>query len=115
MTTRKLRTTAFAGVTAGRRTPRRGPGSILVASLLTAASLGAQPAAPPAGGLTTEQEHRSMMEQLGIRRLRPGPSGNESAPNAANYDEGKANPFPVLPDVLTLKNGTKVTTPAQWA
>ena len=35
-----------------------------------------------------------MMAQLGIRRLRPGPSGNETAPNQANYDESKANPFP---------------------
>jgi hypothetical protein len=84
-------------------------------ALSAGAPLAAQPVPNAAGALTTEQEHRSMMEQLGIRRLRPGPSGNESAPNAANYDEGKANPFPVLPDVLTLKNGTKVTTPAQWA
>jgi len=55
-----------------------------------------------------------MMTQLGIRRLRPGPSGNENAPNAANYDEALANPFPVLPEVLTLNNGTKVTTAEQW-
>ncbi len=55
-----------------------------------------------------------MMEQLGITALRPGPSGNESAPNHANYDESKANPFPDLPDALTLKDGTKVTTPALW-
>ncbi len=55
-----------------------------------------------------------MMEQLGIKALRPGPSGNEAAPNHANYDESTANPFPNLPDVLTLKNGKKVTTPAMW-
>ena len=54
------------------------------------------------------------MRQLGVRKLRPGPSGNESAPNHANYDEATANPFPNLPEVLTLKNGTKVTTPAMW-
>ena len=35
-----------------------------------------------------------MMAQLGIRKLRPGPSGNESAPNHANYDEALANPYP---------------------
>ena len=51
-----------------------------------------------------------MMDQLGIKALRPGPSGNEKAPNHANYDEALANPFPNLPDVLTLKNGRKVTT-----
>jgi hypothetical protein len=55
-----------------------------------------------------------MMEQLGIKALRPGPSGDESAPNHANYDESKANPYPNLPDVLTLKDGQKVTTPEMW-
>ena len=56
-----------------------------------------------------------MMEQLGITKLRPGPSGNANATNnAANYDPAKANPFPVLPDVLTLKNGKKVTTAEMW-
>ena len=63
---------------------------------------------------TTAEDHQQMMAQLGIRALRPGPSGNESAPNQANYDESKANPFPILPDALTLKNGTKVTTAAVW-
>src|SRR5215510_9592081 len=63
---------------------------------------------------TTAQDHENMMVQLGIRKLRPGPSGNESAPNHANYDEATANPFPDLPAVLTLKSGKKVTTPAAW-
>ncbi|MGB8492658.1 MAG: acetylxylan esterase [Bacteroidales bacterium] len=63
---------------------------------------------------TAEQDHQNMMDQMGIRTLRPGPSGNESAPNHANYDESLANPYPVLPDLLTMKNGKKVTTPAQW-
>src|SRR5262249_13681770 len=52
--------------------------------------------------------------QLGITALRPGPSGNETAPNHANYDESVANPFPDLPDVLTSKNGRKVTTADAW-
>ena len=55
-----------------------------------------------------------MMDQLGIQALRPGPSGNEKAPNHANYDESKANPFPDLPDALTLKSGQKVTSAEQW-
>jgi hypothetical protein len=55
-----------------------------------------------------------MMKQLGIRALRPGPSGDEKAPNHANYDTALANPYPDLPDVLTLKNGRKVTTAAMW-
>jgi len=63
---------------------------------------------------TAAQDHAQMMEQLGIHALRPGPSGNEQDPNHANYDESKANPFPDLPDLLTLKNGTKVTDARQW-
>jgi lysophospholipase L1-like esterase len=63
---------------------------------------------------TAQQDHQDMLDQLGIKSLRPGPSGNEAAPNHANYDEALANPFPTLPDVLTLKNGRKVTSAAQW-
>ena len=55
-----------------------------------------------------------MMDQLGIKALRPGPSGDERAPNHANYDESKANPYPNLPDPLTLNNGGKVTTAKMW-
>src|SRR6186997_2704830 len=63
---------------------------------------------------TTQQDHDNMMKQLGITKLRPGPSGNESAPNHANYDETIANPCPQLPDVLTTKNSNKVTTANAW-
>ena len=55
-----------------------------------------------------------MMDQLGIKALRPGPSGDEKAPNHANYDESKANPYPNVPDALTLNNGTKVTSAEMW-
>lgn len=63
---------------------------------------------------TTEQDHQDMMGQLGITELRPGPSGNPDAPNAANTDESQANPYPELPDLMTMKDGTKVTTAEQW-
>ncbi|HEV2395974.1 MAG TPA: acetylxylan esterase [Candidatus Sulfotelmatobacter sp.] len=63
---------------------------------------------------TAEQDHQNMMDQLGIKALRPGPSGNEKAPNHANYDESKANPFPEIPDPLTLNDGQKVATPEMW-
>jgi sialate O-acetylesterase len=69
---------------------------------------------PPPVQFTSEQDHQHMMDQLGIKSLRPGPSGNESATNHANYDESLATPYPVLPDLLTLKNGKKVTTPDIW-
>jgi len=63
---------------------------------------------------TAEQDHQHMMSQLGIERLRPGVSGNESAPNHANYDESRANPYPNLPDVLTLRDGRAVRTADMW-
>ena len=52
---------------------------------------------------TAEQDHNNMMQQLGIKQLRPGPSGDVAAPNHANYDESLANPCPLLPDILTTK------------
>ena len=55
-----------------------------------------------------------MMDQLKITAVRPGPSGDETAPNHANYDEAKANPFPDWPDILTTKDGRKVTTADLW-
>ena len=50
------------------------------------------PMYPPLVTFTSQQDHDNMMQQLGIKKLRPGPSGNESAPNHANYDESLANP-----------------------
>src|SRR2546425_12844693 len=73
-----------------------------------------QPAPSEPVTFTTQEDHRNMLEQLGITRLRPGPSGNEAAPNHANYDEALANPYPNLPEALVLKSGERVTTPAMW-
>src|SRR5258706_10258205 len=70
--------------------------------------------APGSTNWTAAQDHKNMMEQLGIKALRPGPSGRAGATNEANYDPAKANPFPDLPDPLTLKNGQKVTTAEMW-
>src|SRR6185312_5147783 len=70
--------------------------------------------AQSAASWTAAEDHRNMMDQLGIKALRPGPSGNENAPNHANYDEATANPFPDYPPILTLKNGQPVTTAAMW-
>ncbi len=69
---------------------------------------------PPLVTFTADQDHANMMKQLGIKELRPGPSGNENAPNAANYDESRANPCPELPELLITKDGKKVTSPKMW-
>ncbi len=70
--------------------------------------------APETLNWTARQDHKNMMDQLGIKALRPGPSGQVGAANSANYDPAKANPYPDLPDPLTLRNGQKVTTPEMW-
>jgi len=110
------------------RRARLGPRALcaVVAGMVVASPLRAQQAAPtpPATSTavpgdtkewTTADDHRQMMQQLGITALRPGPSGNEQAPNHANYDESKANPFPALPPLLRLKNGQRVTNARLWA
>ncbi|MDE3187361.1 MAG: acetylxylan esterase [Acidobacteriota bacterium] len=78
------------------------------------AAIAQSAALPPPVTLTADQDHQNMMDQLGIQALRPGPSGDENAPNHANYNESSANPFPNLPDPLTLNDGRKVTTPGMW-
>ena len=79
---------------------------------ISAGRLCGQSAAVPSSGAvpeplnwTAQQDHQNMMDQLGIKVLRPGPSGRAGATNEANYDPAKANPYPDLPDPLILKNG----------
>lgn len=96
---------------------RKSARSVLALALVLASALAAGLSAQSAidtKDWTAQQDHQNMMDQLHIKALRPGPSGDEKAPNHANYDEATANPYPNLPDLLTLKNGKKVTTPAMW-
>ena len=70
---------------------------------------------PPPVQLTAQEDHKRLMGLLHIASIRQGANGNNrQAPNAANYDEAKANPYPDLPDPLVLKDGTKVTTAEAW-
>ncbi|WP_089153056.1 glucuronyl esterase domain-containing protein [Algoriphagus marinus] len=62
----------------------------------------------------SQADHRLMMEKLGLESLRPGPSGNPAAPNAANSDESKATPYTNLPDPLVFDNGSIVKTATDW-
>jgi hypothetical protein len=92
--------------------------SFVLIAILGMAMLAAQQSEPSttakSQSWTTQQDHQNMMDQLGIKKLRPGPSANENDPNPANYDESLANPFPILPDPLTLKSGQKVTSARMW-
>jgi hypothetical protein len=88
----------------------------LVATLaVSARAQDAKPADPAPLELTAQQDHKLMMEALKIEKLRRGADGmNRNSPNAANYEESKANVYPNLPEPLTLKNGEKVMTAEQW-
>ncbi len=88
--------------------------ALLAACLLATAPLARAADQPPPVTFTAEQDHQNMMDQLHIKTLRPGPSGDENAPNHANSDENQANPYPDWPDIMTLKNGKRVTTADQW-
>jgi hypothetical protein len=61
-----------------------------------------------------EKDRRRMMDLLGIKELRRGVDGDAKSPNAANYDESKADVYPNLPDPLRLKNGKRITTAGGW-
>ena len=115
---RRVAATAFAFLTAARRRMRGLQATSALMLLLSVVALAQQPQtpAPPRNpnAEATAADHKAMMALLGITALRPGPSGNESAPNHANYDESLANPYPKLPDPLVLKNGGKVTSAQTW-
>ena len=65
--------------------------------------------------MTKQEDHKRTMDLLHIPELRRGKAGRDkSDPNFANYDESKANPYPNLPDPLTLKNGKKVAKASDW-
>jgi len=87
--------------------------TVSLAGTLAARAQAPSPAAPP--GLSAEDDHRRLMDLLHIKELRPGADGrNPQAPNAANYDEAKANPYPRLPDPLVSNSGRPVTTAEAW-
>jgi hypothetical protein len=63
----------------------------------------------------SQQDRQKMMDLLHIQSLREGANGRDpKAPNAANYDETRANPYPTLPDPLKMNNGRAVTSARMW-
>ena len=56
-------------------------------------------------------DHQHMMNQLGLKKLRPGANPNQQD----TFDEATANPYAdTVPDALTMRDGTRVTRVAQW-
>jgi hypothetical protein len=97
-------------------------GSILLAAQTAPA---ATPPTPPAPRFTptpeqlaiqaaSQKEHQRELDLLGIKQLRRGADGDAKSPNAANYDESKADVYPTLPDPLVLNNGKRVSTAKAW-
>lgn len=62
----------------------------------------------------SEKDHQRVMDELGIKQLRPGVGSDPKSPHAANYEESKANVYPHLPDPLLLNDGRRVTSPDMW-
>ena len=83
---------------------------LLPFAALATAAVAFQGFGPP-GPPPPFDDHALMMQKLGLKAIRPGPDPNSQS----NHDESVANPYKeTLPDVLTLKDGTKVTRPSQW-
>jgi hypothetical protein len=77
----------------------------------------AQPAPTPeqlAIQAASEKEHQREMDLLGIKELRRGADGDAKSPNAANYDESKADLYPNIPDPLVRNNGKAVSSARMW-
>jgi len=68
-------------------------------------------AAQGPGQLTAQQDRQRIMDELKIASIPPGAPGSS---NPETYNEATANPYPKLPDPLTMKNGKKVTSKDMW-
>jgi hypothetical protein len=94
--------------------------ALSAALFFLAAGASAQTAAPSpderaAIAAASAAERAREMKVLGIAELQPPSTAYDiGKPGNANYDEAKANPYPKLPALLVLKDGTPVRTAAQW-
>ncbi len=62
----------------------------------------------------SEKDHQRVMDELGIKQLRPGVDSDPKSSHAANYDETRANVYSNLPDPLILNNGKQVASADMW-
>jgi hypothetical protein len=75
--------------------------------MFVAADIFAAPGPSPLpADFSASEDHQRLMDLLHITEFRRN--------HESNYDESRANPYPDLPDPLTLNNGKKVTTVEQW-
>jgi hypothetical protein len=95
---------AGGGVRGGQQVPAP------TAPAAQAPAVAQAPAPPSPVQLANQAERLRIMQELKISAIPPG--AVSSSP--ATYNEADANPYPNLPDPLTLKNGQKVTTAATW-
>jgi len=88
---------------------------VFIVPLILTTRLAAMPAQsdlsrfPPQVKFTGDGDHQNMMDQLGIKALRPGANPNDQS----RFDEATANKYP-LPELMVMKDGTKVTKAKQW-
>ena len=89
-------------------------GSVALAAIV--AGQMPSPADRAAIAAASAAERSRELKLLGITALQTPVSAydNGNGSPVANFDESKANPYPKLPDLLTMNDGKKVTTPAQW-
>lgn len=74
------------------------------------------PAERAAINATSAVERNRELKLLGTTSMQPPATAYDiGKPGNANYDESKANPYANLPALLVMNDGTKVTTPAEWA
>jgi len=91
----------------------KGIGLLLCGILLTAWPALAQERAAIVAASAAERQRE--IDILGIKEMQKGATAYDiGAPGNANYEEARANPYPRLPALMVLDNGTPVTTPAQW-
>jgi len=97
--------------------------TLFAALALTAPSQQAAPAPPrmptpeerAAISAASAAERAREIKLLGISAMQPSATAYDiGKPGNANYDEIKANPYPILPALLVMKNGKTIKSPAQW-
>jgi lysophospholipase L1-like esterase len=65
----------------------------------------------PSGGQERFDDHKQMMQQLGVKALRRGPNPNDQS----TFDEATANPYRAsMPNPLRMNDGTEVKRSGQW-